>query len=73
MSNEQEILQRIGEMLKKVDLTQLTPEQLLRLLLLTRRTREALANVSCGAMPSSAVQALAKAVPDNLVQAIAHD
>ena len=73
MSSEQETLERIRKMLKQIKIDQLTPEQLLRLLLLTRKTREALANVSCGAMPSSAVQDLANAVPDNLVQAIVAD
>ena len=56
------------------ELARLSPEQLLELLVIVRRCKEALANGgSLGVMPVSAVQDLAKAVPDDLVQAIVQD
>src|SRR5262245_51732380 len=64
----------LEEMLKRVKLDGLGPEQLLELLVIVRRCKEALTNGgSLGLMPASAVQDLAKAVPDDLVQAIVHD
>ena len=66
-------MRRIEAMIQSVKLDELSVEQKLGLYMLVRRFRETLASVSCGVMPASAVQDLAKAVPDNLVQAIVAD
>ena len=56
------------------ELARLGPEQLLELLVLVRRCKEALRDGGgIGLMPASAVQDLVKAVPDDLVQAIVQD